>query len=95
MEIIIGNSNPSNGDHHDDVMSLDESNPTPKIDLPIVPSKLIVQKNNYDVFRKFQDFWATKLLWAKFCLGSNGSLHTIKCRIYSEVEKKDKIIFVK
>jgi hypothetical protein len=38
------NCNPSNGDHHDDVMSLDESDPTPKIDLHVVPPKLIVQK---------------------------------------------------
>jgi len=46
------NSNPSNGDHDDDVMSLDESNPTPKIDLHVVPSKLIVpQKKN--VSKKF------------------------------------------
>jgi len=35
-------SNPSNGDHDDDVMSLDESNPTPKIDLHVVPSKLTI-----------------------------------------------------
>jgi hypothetical protein len=38
------NSNPSNGDHDDDVMSLDESNPTPKIDMHVVPSKLTIQK---------------------------------------------------
>ncbi len=30
----------SNVNHDDDVMSLDESDPTPKIDLFIVPSKL-------------------------------------------------------
>jgi hypothetical protein len=38
------NFNPSNGDHDDDVMSLDESDPTPEIDLPFVPSKLRVPK---------------------------------------------------
>jgi len=44
------NFNPSNGDHDDDddddddVMSLDESGPTPKMDLLVVPSKLTVQK---------------------------------------------------
>jgi len=89
------NYNPSNGDHDDDVMSLDESNPTPKIDLHVIPSKLIIQKNNNDVSRKFQDFWATKPLWAKFYLGSNGSLHTVKYRIYNEVEGKDKIFATK
>jgi hypothetical protein len=91
----LGSSNPSNGDHDDDVMSLDESDPTPKINLLIVPSKLIVQKKNYDVSKKLQDSWATKLLWAKFCLGSNGNLHTIKCRIYNEVEGKNEIFFIK
>jgi hypothetical protein len=39
------NFNPSNGDHDGDVMSFDESNPTPKIDLHVVPSKLTIQKN--------------------------------------------------
>ncbi len=88
------NYNPSNGNDDDDVMSLDESDPTLEIDLHVVPSKLIVQKKINDVFRKFQDSWVAKLLWAKFCLGSNGSLHTIKCRICSEVEGKDKIFAV-
>jgi hypothetical protein len=34
-------------------------------------------------------------LWVEFCLGSNGNLQTIKCRIYSEVERKDKIFATK
>jgi len=34
------NFDPSNVDDDDDVMSLDEFDPTPKIDLFIVPSKL-------------------------------------------------------
>jgi hypothetical protein len=79
----------SNVDHDDDVMSLDEFDPTPKIDLFIVPSKSTIQKINYDASRKFQYSWATKLPWAKFYLGSNGNLHTIKCKIYSEVEGKE------
>ncbi len=49
------NSNPSNGDHDDDVMSLDESDPTLEIDLLVVPSKLTVQKKvmflgNFKIF---------------------------------------------
>jgi hypothetical protein len=36
-----------------------------------------------------------ELAWAKFCLGSNGSLHIVKCRIYSEMERKDKILVSK
>jgi hypothetical protein len=80
--------NPSNGYHDDDVMSLDESNPIPKTDLHVVPSNLTVQKISYDVSKKFQDFCATKPLCVEFYLGSNGSLHIIKCRIYNEVEGK-------
>ncbi len=38
------NSDPSNVDHDEDVMSLDESNPILEIDLPIISSKLIVKK---------------------------------------------------
>lgn len=30
--------------------------------------------------------------WVKFCLGSNGSLHSVKCKICIEVERKDKIL---
>jgi hypothetical protein len=38
------NSNLSNGDHDDDVISLDEFDPTLEIYLPIVPSKLTIQR---------------------------------------------------
>jgi hypothetical protein len=34
-------------------------------------------------------------MWVELCLGSNGNLHTIKCRICSEVEGKDKIFATK
>jgi hypothetical protein len=83
------NFDPSNVDHDDDVMSLDEFDPTLKIDLFIVPFELTIQKKNYDASRKFQYSWATKLPWAKFYLGSNGNLHTIKCKIYNKVEGKE------
>ncbi len=89
------NFDPSNVDHDDDVMFLDESDPTPKTNILIVPSKLIVQKKNYDALRKFQDSWATKPPWIELCLSSNGSIHTVKCKMCSEVEGKDKIFIVK
>jgi hypothetical protein len=88
------NFNPSNGFHDDDVMFLDESNPTLEIDLHVVPSKLIIQIS-FDVSKKIQDFWVAKLLWGEFYLSSNGSLHTINCRMYSEVEGNDKIFVAK
>lgn len=52
-------------------------------------------KRNYDTNRKFKEFWHVKLPWTRFYLGSNGSLHTIKCKIYSKVERKDKILATK
>jgi hypothetical protein len=70
-------------------MSLDESDLALEIDLPIVPSKLIVDTKNYDAFRKFQDSWPIKLPWVEFYLGSNVNLHIIKCSICSEVERYD------
>ncbi len=83
------NFDPSNVDHDDDVMSLDEFDPIPKIDLFTVPFKSTIQKKNYDASKSFQYSWATKLPWAKFNLGSNGNLHTIKCKIYNVVEGKE------
>jgi hypothetical protein len=84
----------SNVDHDDDVMALDEFDPTLKMDSFIVPSKPTIQRKNYDAFRKFQYSWATKLPWEKFYLGSNGNLHTIKCKIYNEVGGKDKYLLL-
>jgi len=52
-------------------------------------------KKKNDVSRKFQDSWAAKLPWVELCLGSNGNLHIVKCRICSEVEGKDKIFAIK
>jgi hypothetical protein len=42
----------SNVDHDDDVMSLDEFNPTLETNLLVVPSKLIINKKNYDASKK-------------------------------------------
>jgi hypothetical protein len=42
-----------------------------------------------NVTKKFQDFLATKLPWAKLYLGLKGNLHDVKSWIWSEVERKD------
>jgi hypothetical protein len=34
-------------------------------------------------------------LWVEFYVASNGSLHIVKCRIYNEVEGKDKLFSTK
>jgi hypothetical protein len=58
------NFNLSNVDHDDDVMSLDEFDPTFETNLFIDPSKLTIQEKNYDASKNFQDSWATKVPWA-------------------------------
>jgi len=72
--------NISNQNNDDDVvvMNTDGSFSTPNVHLSIVP---LVNKKNYDTYRKLKEFWATKLPWVEFCLGSNGSLHVVKCKI--------------
>jgi hypothetical protein len=42
----------SNVGHDDDVMSLDESNPTLETNLLVVPFKLTINKKNYDASKK-------------------------------------------
>ncbi len=63
--------------------------------LHTIKSKLGIKKWNYDTTIKFQDSWVVKLPWTKLCVRSNCSLHTVKCRICNEVERKDKVLFVK
>jgi hypothetical protein len=55
------------------------------LSLPLNP---VSRKQNYDHNKKFQDLRATKLPWAKMCLGSNGLLHNVKCKTYNRVEEK-------
>jgi hypothetical protein len=50
------NSNLSNVNHDDDVMFLYESNPTLETNLPIIPSKLTIQKKNFDALKKKSRF---------------------------------------
>ncbi len=58
--------------------------------MQIFPSLLIQSQGNKTMItlRKFLNLWATKLPWAKMCLGSNGLLQNVKCKIYSQVEEK-------
>jgi hypothetical protein len=81
--------------NHDDVLSDHDPFLTPKFDLPTIQSKLEVKKLNYNATRKFQDSWATKFPSVELCLGSHGNLHTIKCKICSEVDGKDKLLHAK
>ncbi len=81
--------------NHDDVMIDHDPFLTPKSNLPIVQPKLEIKKQNYNAIRKFQDFCATKFPLVELCLGSHGNLHTIKCKVCSEVDGKDKLLLAK
>jgi hypothetical protein len=87
--------NLSNADHIEDVpMSLNGSSPSAKDDKPIQP-KVSIKKRNYDVIRKFQEKWATKLPWAELFVREDGTLHTHNCRVCTKVKGKNKILATK
>jgi hypothetical protein len=49
-------------------------------------------KKYYDATRKFQVGLITKLLWAKGCVLEVGFIHTMKCKVYSLITNKDKVV---
>jgi hypothetical protein len=81
--------------NHDDVMIDHDPFHIPKSNLPIVQPKLKVKKLNYNATRKFQNFWATKFPSVELCMGSHGNLHTIICKVCSEVDGTDKLLLAK
>ncbi len=72
-------------------MSFSGSSPSVKDDKPIQP-KLGIKERNYDVTRKFQEIWLTKLPWAELFARENGTLHIVKCKVCIRVEGKEKIL---
>ncbi len=60
-----------------------------------IKSRLGGKKWNYDTTKKIQDSWSTKLPWAELCVRLDGSLHIVKCRICSEVARKNKVLSAK
>jgi hypothetical protein len=59
--------------------------------LPPWPKK----KRSYDSTWKFQVEWVTKLPWAKFQVDYDGCVHIVKCKVFFEIEQKDKFIALK
>jgi hypothetical protein len=49
-------------------------------------------KKSYDATRNFQIGWITKLLWAKGCVLEVGFVRTMKCKVYSLITNKDKVV---
>ncbi len=58
--------------------------------------KLFLKKTfNIDVNCKFQDVWAFKMPWAEPIFNEVGLVTSIKCHVYSTIEKKEKVLVVK
>jgi len=60
-----------------------------------IPPNPISKKRSYDHIQKFQDSRAVELSWVEMCLGSDGLLHNVKCKICRHVEGKDKLLAIK
>jgi hypothetical protein len=75
-------------------MFLNGFSPSAENDKPIQP-KVGIKKKNYDATRKFQEKWATKFPWAKKFVGEDGTLHIVKCRVCTKIERKNKILATK
>ncbi len=46
----------------------------------------------YDNTQKFQIEWATKVPWAEGIVCKDGMINLVECRVYSLIEKKEKIM---
>ncbi len=71
-------------------MFLNESSHTTKENL-LIPWKIWINKQNYNAIKCFKEKMATKLPWVELFTREDGSLHIVKCRVYIEVENKDKL----
>ncbi len=49
-------------------------------------------KENDETKHKFQDTWATKLPWIEMNIGSDRSIHVVKCNIFLMIDGCDKIL---
>jgi hypothetical protein len=52
------------------------------LSLPLDVDLKVKKKQSYDLRRKFQVEWGTKLPWAKFQVGYDGYGKYVKCKIY-------------
>ncbi len=52
-------------------------------------------KKVYEMNYHFQDAWVAKLPWAKLVVVVDGRVHKVKCKVYSKIEKCDKLLVSK
>jgi len=50
------------------------------------------KKKSYDSSKKFQAKWGTKLTWIEGLIPKSGFIHNVKCKVYSLIENKGKIV---
>lgn len=55
----------------------------------------VSKKKNYNFTQKFQESCVAKLPWLKCVWGLNGCLYIVKCKIYSQIEGKNKLLAFK
>jgi hypothetical protein len=53
------------------------------------------RKKSYKLSRHFKDLWATKLLWAEAIMGVDGRISQVRCKVYSFVEHRQKLLVPK
>jgi len=53
------------------------------------------RKKAHEMNRHFQDTWGVKLPWTKFVLGSNGKVVQVRCKVYSLIDGKHKLLVAK
>lgn len=52
-------------------------------------------KKAYDMKKHFQDTWVIKLPWGKNIFGSNGKVVQVRCKVYSLINGKYKLLVAK
>jgi len=83
----------------DEIVEVSNSQFDPQVDPPRKKQKLGVDgigekppKKSYNNSRKFQAKWVGKLPWAKGLMAVGGIIWTMRCKVCSFIENKDKII---
>jgi len=61
-------------------------------------AKKYEQRKKYKLYersRKFQDTWMTKLPWIEFVFDEKGEVQQVRCKVYTFVERKHKLLATK
>jgi hypothetical protein len=53
------------------------------------------RKKSYKLNKHLQDSWAAKLPWAEAVMGADGRISQVRCKVYSFVERREKLLVPK